>query len=494
MSAKPLVIVGVILEIIIFVLYGVFVRFDEFARMEDQAPFGESASADGGIDVEDYTRRKESLETFVVRYPLFQDIHVMMFIGFGFLMTFLKHHSWSGVSINFIAAAATIQMYILFEGFWHAVAKENWEDTININTEIFIRADYAAAAVLISFGGVIGKINISQMLIMATIETFIYALQEMLVFEKIKAIDAGGSITIHTYGAYFGLMFSLIFSPKTVIGNPFNDSSYNSNLFSMIGTIFLWMHWPSFNAGIVTDPAGIHRAVVNTILSLTGSCASTFITSAIYNEGKFHMEDILNATLAGGVVIGSACDVIIYPFTSLMCGFLAGILSTVGFKRITRFLEHNIGLFDTAGINNLHGMPGVLGGILSAIVVAGLDSNQWGITDKDYNLDGFYKQGGLQIAATFTSLGFGLVAGAVAGFTVKFLPLGSSEPIFQDGTYWIKCVPDPYEHLNVAVNPYSHNEGNNNAKKNRSGDSSGDFEGLKNTKNKKTNRPSSDED
>jgi ammonium transporter Rh len=252
------------------------------------------------------------------------------------------------------------------------------------------------------------------------------------------------------------------------------------------------MHWPSFNAGIVTDPAGIHRAVVNTILSLTGSCISTFITSAIYNEGKFHMEDILNATLAGGVVIGSACDVIIYPFTSLMCGFIAGVISTIGFKRITRFLEHNLGLFDTAGINNLHGMPGFLGGILSAIVIAGLESNQWHITAEDYNLDGFYKQGGLQIAATFTSLGFGLVGGAIAGFTVKFMPLGSSEPIFQDGTYWIKCVPDPYEHLNVAVNPYSHNDANVNAK--YKSDSSSDDEKTKKKRKRKTKNASSDED
>jgi ammonium transporter Rh len=440
MSARALIIIGATLEVIVITLYGIFVRFDEFSRMEHQTD----------------EQLQEALDIFLLRYPLLQDVHVMMFVGFGFLMTFLKHNSWTGVSINFIAAAVTIQVYILFEGFWHAVSEENWEDTININTEIFIRADYAAAAVLISFGAVIGKINTAQTVFMAVIETFIYALQEMLVFEKIKAVDAGGSISIHCYGAYFGLMVSLIFSPKTVIGNPYNDSSYNSNLFAMIGTIFLWMHWPSFNSGIVTDPAGMHRAVVNTILSLTGSCVSTFVISVVYNQGKFHMEDILNATLAGGVVIGSACDVIIYPFISLLCGVLAGILSTIGYKRITRFLEHNIGLFDTAGINNLHGMPGFLGGILSAIVIAGLGVTQWDVDAKDYGLDGYYKQGGLQVAATFTSLGFGLVGGAITGFLLKFIPLGRTEHLFQDKPYWIKCEPDPYEHLrvdNVTFNP-----------------------------------------
>ena len=30
-------------------------------------------------------------------YPLYQDVHVMMFIGFGFLMTFLHKYGFSAV-------------------------------------------------------------------------------------------------------------------------------------------------------------------------------------------------------------------------------------------------------------------------------------------------------------------------------------------------------------------------------------------------------------
>ena len=442
MSARALVIVGVILELIVFVLYGIFVRFDELARMDDSHEFSQ-----------------ESFNSFTLRYPILQDVHVMMFIGFGFLMTFLKHHSWSGVSINFIAAAVAIQFYILFHGFWNAVAHNDWTTNINISTDMFIRADYCAAAILISFGAVIGKINVAQMLVMVFIESFVYSLQEMLVYEKIKTIDAGGSIVIHTFGAYYGLMFSLIFSPKTVIGNPYNDSCYNSNLFSMIGTIFLWMHWPSFNAGIVENTAAMHRAVANTILSLTGSCVSTFMVSALFNEGKFHMEDILNATLAGGVIIGSSCDIITYPFISLLLGFFAGVLSTVGFKRITRFLEHHIGLFDTAGINNLHGMPGFLGGIFSAIIIAGYSANVWSNAPPEYTFTDYFSQGGLQIAGTFTSAGFGLVSGAISAFIVKYLPLNQTQSLFEDKPYWIKCVPDPYENLTVA-NPVFTNKDN----------------------------------
>lgn len=37
-------------------------------------------------------------------YPFFQDVHVMIFIGFGFLMVFLKTHSWTSVGFNFLIA------------------------------------------------------------------------------------------------------------------------------------------------------------------------------------------------------------------------------------------------------------------------------------------------------------------------------------------------------------------------------------------------------
>jgi len=34
----------------------------------------------------------------------FQDVHVMMFIGFGFLMTYLKRYGYSAISFNFLIA------------------------------------------------------------------------------------------------------------------------------------------------------------------------------------------------------------------------------------------------------------------------------------------------------------------------------------------------------------------------------------------------------
>jgi len=43
----------------------------------------------------------------------------MIFVGFGFLMVFLKNHSWTSVGYNFLIAAYVMQITILVVGFWH---------------------------------------------------------------------------------------------------------------------------------------------------------------------------------------------------------------------------------------------------------------------------------------------------------------------------------------------------------------------------------------
>lgn len=47
---------------------------------------------------------------------------------------------------------------------------------------------------------------------------------------------------------------------------------------------------------------------------------------------KVHIQ---NATLAGGVAIGSVADMLIGPWASVLIGFIGGTLSVVGYKYIS---------------------------------------------------------------------------------------------------------------------------------------------------------------
>ena len=87
------------------------------------------------------------------------------------------------------------------------------------------------------------------------------------------------------------------------------------------------------------------------------------------------MELMLNATLAGGVAIGSASDVIVAPWAAMFIGFVGGVLSALGFQKIGPFLSEKLGLQDTCGVNSLHGMPGIFAAIVSAIAIGASSGN-----------------------------------------------------------------------------------------------------------------------
>lgn len=86
------------------------------------------------------------------------------------------------------------------------------------------------------------------------------------------------------------------------------------------------------------------------------------------------MEDILNATLAGGVAIGAPAGILYHPAGALVIGCVAGIISTLGFHFLSAKLEECLGLYDTCGVHNLHGIPGMLGGLFSGIAIAAYSS------------------------------------------------------------------------------------------------------------------------
>jgi len=100
-------------------------------------------------------------------------------------------------------------------------------------------------------------------------------------------------------------------------------------MIAVIGSIFLWMYWPSFNGALASGVAQ-QRIIVNTVLAIGSSCMGGAITSRII-FGKLEMEIMLNATLAGGVAIGSSCDLITEPWAAMCIGLAGGILSSVGF-------------------------------------------------------------------------------------------------------------------------------------------------------------------
>merc|ERR1719167_1634421 len=101
---------------------------------------------------------------------------------------------------------------------------------------------------------------------MTLIEIVLFNVNEVIGRAYIGAVDAGDTIFVHMFGAYFGLAVSWMLYNHKIEESEKAGAHYTSDLFSMIGTIFLWMFWPSFNGGAAAEGDAQMRAVLNTYL------------------------------------------------------------------------------------------------------------------------------------------------------------------------------------------------------------------------------------
>ncbi|XP_013013958.1 ammonium transporter Rh type C [Cavia porcellus] len=415
-----------LLQVAMVVLFGVFMRYDTDA---DVSWWREKAHRNITTDLEN---------EFYYRYPSFQDVHVMVFMGFGFLMTFLQRYGFGGVGFNFLLAAFGIQWALLMQGWFHHLDPKG--RYILLGIESLINADFCVASVCVAFGAVLGKVSPIQLLVMTLFQVTLFTVNEYILLDILEVKDAGGSMTIHTFGAYFGLTVTWILYRRNLEHSKQKQSSvYHSDLFAMIGTLFLWMYWPSFNSAISSHGDAQHRAAINTYCSLAASVlTSVALSSALNKKGKLDMVHIQNATLAGGVGVGTTAEMMLTPYGALIVGFFCGFISTLGFVFLTPFLESRLRIQDTCGIHNLHGIPGVLGGIAGAVTVVFADPDMYGPAGFSKKVRESRIQGKFQIYGLLLSLAMALVGGIMVGLILRLLFWGqpADENCFEDEVYW----------------------------------------------------------
>ena len=291
-----------------------------------------------------------------------RSIHIlaMLLVGFGFLMVFLRGHEFTSLTATFLAVSIAVPVYLLVKSFLPGEF-----EVMNISGFLF--AEFAAASLLICMGAVLGRLKMEQYFVLAILFTLAYIFNEWLLLESglfEGFLDTGGSVAIHAFGAYFGLGV-VATTAKKFQDKPGPKADKISNEFCLLGSMILWLFWPSFTSAVVAPELG-YLTVLNTVLALCGSTLATYVFSKLI-RGKIEVEDIANAALAGGVCIGSTCSTA-NPGFAMVIGICAGTLSTLGFAIIAPKVCKLIRGTDTCGVHNLHGMPGLLGGLFGIAI------------------------------------------------------------------------------------------------------------------------------
>lgn len=306
--------------------------------------------------------------TDVQKYNRAIHIMAMLLVGFGFLMVFVKKYGRSALTATYLLVSVSIPLYFLKESFFGAGSSEGLIDKL-------ILAEFAAASLLICSGAVLGRLKMGQYMLLGILFVPFYALNEWIVLHgglgliSSTVVDTGGSIVIHAFGAIFGLGVAASMTTLKEYDTPI-ECDDTSDRYSLLGSMVLWVFWPSFCAALVA-PADVPKTAVNVILALCGSTIATYFAS-VKLRGKISAADIANATLAGGVAIGSVCDKAV-PGVAFAIGILAGIISTFGFAIIQSRLTNMIRKVDTCGVLYLHGLPGLFGGVAALFVVSGIN-------------------------------------------------------------------------------------------------------------------------
>lgn len=407
--------VGGTLQLVILVLFGVFTRYE----------YGTYSAG---------------------QYGMMQDVNVMIFVGFGFLFNLLPKYGWSAISIVLAIGAMAIPWGIVCFGW---IFNGNTEvSSIEVGLDSIANGIFMACSCLIAVATVLGRTSLQQNVILMFCMMPCYAFNAWVVMEKIGAKDTGGTILIHAFGAFFGFGVSWMLGHKEEHGlkRRFDEeANHQTNLMALLGTLFLWCYYPSFNgyapeeepnflANSYTGPipqdvvawsadGAKFRATFNTYLGLIGAAVTAILISdsskAIKANVMIHMQ---TGVLAGGVTMGCLCDMYIEPWGALLLGCVGGTVACLGINFVTPALE-KIKVHDTCDCMALHGICAFFSVFASCIAFA-----------TDSNAHYLYKYGttagtqaGLQIAGIFACATIG---------TVLAIPTGFLMSMFKSDDHW----------------------------------------------------------
>ena len=100
-------------------------------------------------------------------YNYYVGVALMMLVGFGYLMTFLRWYGLGAVGLTMLVATLGAQVSLLVEPLLIG-------DAVEVGILALLRSNFAVAAFLISFGGLIGKTSPLQLVVLVVLETVFY--------------------------------------------------------------------------------------------------------------------------------------------------------------------------------------------------------------------------------------------------------------------------------------------------------------------------------
>ena len=177
---------------------------------------------------------------------------------------------------------------------------------------------------------------------------------------KKGVIDLAGGIVVHITAGVAALIFCIMVGPRKETSPPHNLAM------TLIGTCMLWVGWFGFNggSGLAANGAGAMSIVVTHISAATA--ALTWMLIDVATTKKPTVLGICTGAIAGLAAITPASGVA-GPVGALIIGVASGAICWYFSIKVKNILGYD----DSLDVVGVHGVGGLVGTLLAAVVAIG---------------------------------------------------------------------------------------------------------------------------
>ncbi|QCE33450.1 ammonium transporter [Acetobacteraceae bacterium] len=325
-----------------------------------------------GLFYSGMVRRKNVLTTLVQPFAVCGMISIL-WIFIGYSLTFSKSPDFLSPWIGGLGDIGLSNLLNHFNEAFTLGAGQAGAIQTQIPESVFVlfQMDFAIIAPALLVGALAGRARFSALCVFLILwSLFVYIPVAHWVWApegwiaKLGAIDYAGGTVVHVTSGISGLVAACLMGPRKGLGK--EDFSPWNLSYTLMGAAFLTVGWFGFNAG---SALGANGRAGMAMLATQSACASGALIWGILEwrtVGKPTALGIVSGALAGLVGITPAAGFVL-PYAAILIGALT---SLVCWWSVTR-LKPVLGYDDSLDAFGIHGVGGILGGLLTGALACG---------------------------------------------------------------------------------------------------------------------------
>lgn len=225
---------------------------------------------------------------------------------------------------------------------------------------------FAAIAVAIICGSVVGRFKFSSWIIFSTLWVLcVYApLTRMIwgegLLSNLGELDFAGGTVIHINAGVAGLLLALLLGKRK--GKTIHEVNPSSTKLTILGSALLWFGWFGFNAGSQLAADGI---AANALLVTNLSACAGALAWMVFEWSKKDKPTILG--LSSGAISGLVGITPAAGYVGIEGALVIGLFSGVIGYYSVEYLKKKLNYDDTLDAFGIHGVVGIWGALATGL-------------------------------------------------------------------------------------------------------------------------------